>query len=120
MIILKPRVLLKYRIFHLIYSLSNGLSISEQDSKYTIQIDMGSRIYEFFTVYQYESDKWRECLTNSLKLCKDIKNSITGKPKNVNRILNIYENEGIGSLKLKIEEDLEEIIKLDEKYLTIF
>lgn len=72
---------------------------------------MGSRIYEFFTLYQYERDKWKECLTNSLKTCNDMKNSITKNPRNIFKLYNIFENEGVGSLKILIEEEIQDIIK---------
>ena len=72
---------------------------------------MGSRIYEFFTVYQYERDQWRECLTNSLRTCKDMKNSITNKPRNICKLINVLDNEGVGSLKIICEEEIDEIIK---------
>lgn len=72
---------------------------------------MGARIFEFYTQYQYLKDKWSEALLNSFKTCKDIKNSITNKPRNIHKLINILENEGIGSLKLKCEEEIQEISK---------
>jgi len=71
---------------------------------------MGIRIFEFHTIYQYERDKWKECLTYSLKTCKDIKNSITKLPRNISKLINIHENEGIGSIKSIIEEEIEQIL----------
>lgn len=74
---------------------------------------MGSRIYDFYTIYQYERDMWRECLTNSFKTCKDMKNSITNQPRNICKLLNVFENEGLGSLKSLIEEEINEILKIN-------
>jgi len=103
--------------YNIFYRVSNGISISEKNSRYTIHIDMGVRIYEFFTLYQYERDKWRECLTNSLKTCLDMKNSITKTPRNIFKLLNVFENEGIGSVKILIEEEIQDIIKKNLMYL---
>jgi len=72
---------------------------------------MDTRIFEFFTNNEYEKSKWSECLTNSLHYCRDIKNSITKNPRIINMLLNIYNVEGIGSLKIKIEEEIIIIIK---------
>lgn len=79
---------------------------------------MGVRIYEFFTIYQYERDKWRECLTNSLKTCTDMKNSITKTPRNICKLLNVYENEGIGSVKILVEEEIQEILRKTLMYFN--
>jgi hypothetical protein len=71
---------------------------------------MDKRIFEFFTNNEYEKSKWSECLTNSIFYCRDIKNSITKNPRIINKLLNIYQMEGIGSLKIKIEEEINIII----------
>lgn len=72
---------------------------------------MGTRIFQFYTKNEYEKNKWRESLTNSLHYCRDIKNSITKNPRNINKIMYIFTMEGIGSLKIKIEEEIESIEK---------
>jgi len=77
---------------------------------------MGVRIFEFFTIYQYERDKWRECLINSFKTCTDMKNSITKTPRNIFRLLNVFENEGIGSLKILVEEEIQEVLRKTQMY----
>ena len=101
-------------MYKLNFSNSNGLQILAKGKGWTIQIDMDTRIFQFYTIHEYEKSKWRECLSNSLHYCRDIKNSITKNPRLINKLVNILNSEGVGSLKLKIEEELDTIIKANE------
>jgi len=83
----------------------------DKKKKYIIKIDKDERIFELSTPLEYEKYKWEECLSNSLHYCKDIKNSVTKNPRNVNRFINILNGEGVCSLKISIEEEFHLIIK---------
>ncbi len=72
---------------------------------------MGTRIFEFYTSHEYEREKWKESLNNTFKTCKDMKNSITFQPRNICKLVNIIENEGLGSLKSFIEEEINQILQ---------
>jgi len=48
---------------------------------------------------------WYEILKNSRKTAKDIKNSITKKPRNLSKILTMLEKEGIGNLRDSCEKE---------------
>ena len=52
---------------------------------------------------------WYEILKNSRKTAKDIKNSITKKPRNLSKILAVLEKEGIANLRDFCEKEKEKI-----------
>jgi hypothetical protein len=52
---------------------------------------------------------WYEILKNSRKTAKDIKSSITKKPRNLCKILAVLEKEGIGNLRDFCEKEKEKI-----------
>lgn len=82
----------------------------EKEDKFYITLDMGDRIYEFQSDIRGERDKWYEVLKNSRRTAKDIKNSITGKPRNLNKMLNIYEREGISKIREVCETEKDRLI----------
>ena len=68
---------------------------------------------EVMTTVRGERDIWFDALKNSRKTGKEIKNSITKKPRNLSKFVNIVEKEGIDKIKdiCKNERD-----KLLDKY----
>lgn len=71
---------------------------------------MGDRFYEFQTEFKAIRDKWFEVLKNSRKTAKDIKSSITKKPRNLNRLLNVFEKDGPGKLKTIAETEKDNLL----------
>lgn len=59
---------------------------------------MGDRKFELCTEIKGERDKWFEAIKNSRKTGKDYKNSISHKPRNLNKILNFFEKEGMSKI----------------------
>lgn len=82
----------------------------EKDEKYGLSLDMGDRKYEFQSVYLGERDKWYEVLKNSRKTAKDVKNSFTKRPRNLERLSNVTETEGVSKLKEICEAEKDKII----------
>lgn len=74
-------------------------------------VDIGERKFEFETQIKGERDKWYICLKNSRKTSKDIKKSITKKPRNITRLLKIIEHEGIGKLREVCEKERDNIVQ---------
>ncbi len=72
---------------------------------------MGDRKYEFNTESKAERDKWYVSLRNSRKTAKEIKKSFTKKPRNITKILKIYESEGITKLRDQCEKEKDALIK---------
>ena len=52
-----------------------------------------------------ERDKWFEAIRCARKTAKDFKLSITKKPRNLNKLCNIIEKEGISSLRERCENE---------------
>jgi hypothetical protein len=91
----------------------HGIETKEKDKKYFICLDQGERKFELLLNVRGERDRWYEVLKNSRKTAKEIKHSITGKPRNLRRLLNVVANSGVK----KIEEIcIEEIEKLSFNY----
>jgi hypothetical protein len=70
-----------------------------EDKKFYIILDLGDRKYEMQSDFRGERDSWFEVLVNSRRTAKEIKASLTGKPRNLTRVLGIIEQEGIVKLK---------------------
>lgn len=78
--------------------------IDELD-KYTILMDLGDKKVELISNVRGERDIWFDTLKNSRRTAKEIHNSITKKPKNLSRFLNIIEKEGLDMIKEICEKD---------------
>jgi hypothetical protein len=86
------------------------VAVENRDDKYFLTLDMGDRKYEFLSDFKGERDMWYEVLRNSRKTSKDIKNSITKKPRNLNKLSNILDRDGGSKLKEICEKEKEKII----------
>ena len=77
------------------------------------------RKYLLNTQYKFEREKWYEAIKNCRRSIKEIKNSISKKPKNVSYLVNIYESEGESGGEKGIKEIAEaknkEILSIFEK-----
>ena len=72
----------------------HSIACEEKNEKYFISIDVGDNNYLFYTKIQEDRDVTFEVFKNSRKTAKDIANSITKRPRNMTRLLNIFENKG--------------------------
>ena len=95
----------------IIYSLSNGAQIKEIEKISCLEVDMGERKFIFTSEFKYETEKWCEALNISRKSTKEIKASISKRPKNISKLLGILENEGEEKLKEISNQRKEECIK---------
>lgn len=76
---------------------------------------MGERKYLFNTEYKFEREKWYEAVKNCRRTIKEIKNSISQKPKNVCYLVNLFESEGEKGIKEIAENKKDEILSIFEK-----
>ena len=67
--------------------------------KYTIIMDLGEKKVELLTNMRGERDIWFDALKNARMTAKEISNSITKRPRNLYRFMNIVEKEGIQLIK---------------------
>jgi hypothetical protein len=93
----------------IIFSDCHEVAIENRDDRYIISIDVGEKKYEFISDFKGERDMWYEVLKNSRKTAKDIKNSITKKPRNLSKILSLVDKEGIGKLRDFCEKEKDKI-----------
>jgi hypothetical protein len=85
------------------------VAIDNKEDRYIITLDVGEKKYEFFSDFKGERDMWYEVLKNSRKTAKDIKNSITKKPRSLSKIIKIVEKEGVGKLREFAENEKQKI-----------
>jgi hypothetical protein len=76
---------------------------------------MGERKFFFNTQYKFEKEKWYEALKNCRRTVKEIKNSISKKPKNVSYLVNLYEKEGEKAIIEIAEKKKDEIFGIFNK-----
>lgn len=78
---------------------------------------MGEKKVTVMTSVRGERDIWFDAMKNSRRTAKDIKNSITKKPRNLCKFLNIIEKEGINRIKDICEDERDKITdKIKEMY----
>ncbi len=91
--------------------MSNGAQIKEIEKTSCLEVDMGERKFIFTSEFKYELEKWCEALNISRKTTKEIKASISKKPKNIAKLLGIFEKEGEEKLKEVANKRKEECVK---------
>jgi hypothetical protein len=84
---------------------SHEIFRGNNNKTYEINLDMGDRKYVFESSMRGERDTWFEVLVNSRKTSKEIKNSKTGRPRNMNKLGNIQIAEGLGKIREICEAD---------------
>jgi hypothetical protein len=72
---------------------------------------MGERKFIFTSEFKYEIEKWCEALNISRKTTKEMKASISKKPKNISKLITIFENKGEEELKELANKRKEECVK---------
>jgi hypothetical protein len=72
---------------------------------------MGERKFILTSEFKYELEKWCEALNISRKTTKEIKASISKKPKNISKLLSIFEKEGEEKIKELANKRKEECVK---------
>ena len=70
---------------------------------------MGDKKIDMCTEFKGERDKWFEAIKNSRRTSKDYKNSISQNPRNFNKILNIYEKDGLSKIYSLCENEKNKI-----------
>ena len=78
---------------------------------------MGEKKIEVMSNVRGERDIWFDAMKNARRTGKDIKNSITKKPRNLCKFLNIIEKDGIQRVK---EICITEKDKITEKFKDMY
>jgi hypothetical protein len=78
---------------------------------------MGERKLEFWTEIMGERDKWLEAIKFSRKTAKDNKRSISRVPRNLNKLVNLLESEGVSRISLESEQEKN---RISQVYLEMF
>lgn len=87
------------------------IETKESEKDFYIIIDMNDRKFELLSNVCWERDSWYESLITSRNTVREISSSITGKPRNVVSLVEIYEKEGESRIKKIIEKEIDGIKK---------
>lgn len=107
----KGTIEIRYIFIFYYSSESNGVEIYDENDIFYLKLDMGDRIFTFSSEFKYEREKWYEALKNSRRTTKEIKHSISKKPKNVAKLVNVFEKEGESKIKEIVNYKKEECLK---------
>ena len=72
----------------------DSITCEDKDKKYFITLAMGDENFFFYNKSQEERDLWFEVMKNSRRTAKEIANSVTKKPRNMVRLINIFNKKG--------------------------
>ena len=72
----------------------HSITCEDRDSKFYISVSIADQNYFFYNKFEEERDLWFEVLKNSRRTAKEIANSITKKPRNMARLMNIFDKKG--------------------------
>ena len=83
----------------------HSIVCDDKDSKYHLSIAVGDNNYLFYHKFKEDRDLIFEVLKNSRRTAKEIASSITKKPRNMVRLLNIFEKKGKKDYLEEIEKE---------------
>jgi hypothetical protein len=72
----------------------DSITCEDKDKKFCITLAIGDQNYFFYNKFQEERDLWFEVMKNSRRTAKEIANSVTKKPRNMVRLINIFNKKG--------------------------
>lgn len=99
--------------------LSHKIESIDKNGKYYLILDVEDRIFEYYSEIKGDRDLWFEVLKNSRRTAKEIKASVKGHPRNVQKLSNLLDEsptkleDELGKEKLKIVGDYKEIADFD-------
>lgn len=82
-----------------------------RDSGHAFYLDVGTRIYQLNADTKEEMDKWVEAIQKSKEHAQGVVSSITGNPKAIQKLEELFDNHGASSLKGKVTEEFKEAAK---------
>ncbi|CAG9318772.1 unnamed protein product [Blepharisma stoltei] len=77
---------------------------NSKDSGASFLLDVGTRIFHLNADNEEEMNRWIKAIEISRENAQEVSSSITGKPKILKKIIDLYDNHGESSLKGKILE----------------
>ena len=72
----------------------HSITCEDKDSRFYIKLEVGDENFFYYIKFQEERDLWFEVMKNSRRTAKEIANSITKKPRNMTRLINIFNKKG--------------------------
>ena len=78
---------------------------------------MGDVKFELYTEIMGERDIWFEAIKNSRRTAKDFKNSLSRLPRNLNKLVKMFEREGLSSISIESEQEKN---RISQVYLEMF
>lgn len=81
-----------------------------RDSGFSFLLDLGSRIYHFNAETEEEMNSWVKAIDTSKESALDITSSITGRPKFIKKLIQLFDAHGVKGLKAKVEEKFKDKI----------
>lgn len=69
---------------------------------------MGGLKFELLSNDKNQMDKWNEALGISVRHCKEISESISKKPRTIDKLINILNNESMFKLKILCNKEIEQ------------
>ena len=90
------------------------IKCEDTEKKYYITMEIGDEIHVFYTEVRGDRDIWFEVLKNSRQTAKEISSSVTKKPRNMRKLIGIYEEEGVEKYIAELQN--EKLAKLGEYF----
>ena len=72
----------------------DSITCEDKEKKYYITLAIGDENFFYYNTFPEERDLWFEVLKNSRRTAKEIANSITKRPRNMIRLINIFNKKG--------------------------
>ena len=79
-----------------------------RDSGHSFLLDLGNRIYHFNTETEEEMNEWVKAIDTSKESAMDISSSITGRPKFIKKLIQLFDTHGVKGLKAKVDDKFKE------------
>jgi hypothetical protein len=75
-----------------------------KDSGFSFLIDVGARVYHLNTDTETNLNRWVKAIEISRENAQGVSSSVTGKPKVIKKLIEMYDTQGEAALKNKISE----------------
>jgi hypothetical protein len=75
-----------------------------RDSGSSFLLDLGNRIFHFNADSEEDMNRWVKAIDTSKESALDITSSLTGKPKFIKKIIQLFDTHGVKGLRAKIDD----------------
>lgn len=85
-----------------------------RDSGFSFLLDLGNRIFHFNAESEEDMNRWVKAVDTSKESALDITSSITGRPKFIKKLIQLFDTHGAKGLKAKVDDKFKkEILKIE-------